>query len=105
MTTYRIMYWHDIPFQIKAQDENGTIKQILEPKFNKAINSASIARQKFETNAYAAGWNWGKKETTHLPAKEITNKLAAQLNEQYSEEDLRQAILKHAKDAKTKQAM
>ena len=93
MTTYRIMYWHDIPYQIKAQDAQGVIKQPLSNRFSQAINSASIARQKYENNAYANGWKWSKKQTTEASAQEIIVTLSAELESSFDREKLRELFL------------
>ena len=97
MTTYRIMYWHDIPYQIKAQDEKGVVKRQLSARFYQAINSAAIARQKYEDNAYMNGWKWAEKQTVESGAKELAEQLANELELNYSKEKLRELLLGHAK--------
>lgn len=97
MATYRIMYWHDLPYQVKAQDEHGVVKKQLPARFSQAINSAAIARQKHENNAYMAGWQWGKKEMVEGSALQVAQDIVASLDQAYSQEKLRASLLKHAK--------
>jgi len=97
MATVRIMYWHDIPYQVKVQDDAGIVKKQLPARFSQAINSASIARQKHENNAYMNGWKWSKKETKEGSAEHLAQNLVNELDKDYPKEKLRDLLLGHAK--------
>ena len=97
MAKYQIMYWHDIPLQIKVTDESGTVKQALPARFQQAINSASIARGKYEENAYMNGWRWGARETREGNATIVAQALLNELAETYPPERLRELLIGHAK--------
>ncbi len=91
------MYWHEIPYQVKAEDAQGVFKVTLPSRFMQAINSAAIARGKYDTDAYAAGWHWGPKENAEGSAASLAKIIAQRLETSFSQEDLRQLILKHSK--------
>ena len=70
VATYQIMYWQDIPSQIKARDENGIVKKMLPSRFQEAIDSAAVAAGKAEADAYLDGWQWGGKQ--HRPGDSLS---------------------------------
>ena len=51
VATYQVMYWQNIPSQIKVRDENGTVKKMLPARFQEAIDSAAVAAGRTETDA------------------------------------------------------
>lgn len=91
------MYWHDIPSQIKATDENGTVKRMLPARFQQAIDSAAIAAGKSDSDAYLEGWQWSRRQERPGPAETVAEEVLAELDEAYAKERLRQMIMDHAK--------
>ena len=97
MATYQIMYWQDIPRQLKVKDETGTVKRFLPDRFQKAINSAAIAASKSDPDAYMNGWKWGPREERAGPASEVADALVAELDLAYPQERLRELIMTHVR--------
>ena len=97
MATYQIMYWHDIPRQIKAKDQTGTVKRGLPPRFQKAIDSAALAARKTDHDAYLNGWKWGPKEERSGRAVDVAEALLAELDEAYPKDRLREMIMAHVR--------
>jgi hypothetical protein len=95
VASYQIMYWQDIPRQIKVNDETGTVKRFLPDRFQQAINSAAIAASKVDPDAYMNGWQWGPKEERIGPANEVAEALVAELDAAYPQERLRALIMTH----------
>ena len=95
MATYQIMYWQDIPRQVKVKDETGTVKRFLPDRFQKAINSAAIAASKSDPEAYMNGWKWGPREERPGPTAEVADALVAELDLAYPQERLRELIMMH----------
>lgn len=97
MATYQIMYWQDIPRQIKAKDETGTANRFLPDRFQKAINSAAIAASKSDPDAYMSGWKWGPREERPGSASAVAEALVAELDAAYPQERLRELIKSHVR--------
>ena len=97
MATYQIMYWQDIPRQVKAKDQTGTVKRFLPDRFQKAINSAAIAASKGDPDAYMNGWKWGPREERPGPAQDVAEALVAELDLAYPQERLRALIKNHVR--------
>ncbi len=95
MATYQIMYWQDIPRQVKVKDGAGTVKRFLPDRFQQAINSAAIATSKVDPDAYMNGWQWGPKEERSGSAEEVAEALVAELDAAYPQEHLRALIMTH----------
>ena len=53
MTT---IYWRDIPAQVTATIGETTAKELLEPRFQHAIDRAAAVADLTETEAYVAQW-------------------------------------------------
>ncbi|HMR63421.1 MAG TPA: virulence factor [Anaerolineae bacterium] len=96
MAKYQIMSWHDIPSQLKATDENGTVKRMLPDRFQQAIDSAAIAAGKSDSEAYLDGWQWSRRQERPGSAEAVVEALLAELDAAYPKERLRQMILNHA---------
>ena len=97
MTTYQIMYWQDIPSQIKVRDENGIVKKMLPPRFQEAIDSAAVAAGKTETDAYLDGWQWGEKQERSGSAEAVAEAVLAEMDAAFPKGRLRELILAHAR--------
>ena len=97
MATYQIMYWQDIPRQVKAKDQTGTVKRFLPDRFQKAINSAAIGASKNDPDAYMNGWKWGPREERPGPANAVAEALVAELDAAFPQERLRALIKTHVR--------
>ncbi len=90
------MYWYDIPYQVKAEEGLEVVKKTLPARFMQAINSAAVARQKHENNAYTNGWRWSKRSEQQGTAEEIAACITQELSDTFDQEALRQLIIAHA---------
>ena len=93
------MYWYDIPYQVKAEQGLEVVKKTLPARFMQAINSAAVARQKHENNAYTNGWHWSKRAEQEGSPEAIASCIVQELNDSFDQEALRQIIIAHANHA------
>ncbi len=100
MVTYQIMYWQNIPAQVKVQDGRQRAKKMLPKRFQKAIYSAAIAAGKTDSDAYMTGWQWGPKEERSGTVPEVAKALVAELDAAYPKSRLRELIMTHARKSK-----
>jgi hypothetical protein len=79
MATYKILYWQDIPSQIKVEDAQDEISVELPPKFMERIDK--VAHQQGLQNAddYLAQWQWSEEEERDGTAQEVAEALKAEL--------------------------
>lgn len=59
MALYQILYWQDIPSQIKAWDDFDEVRIELSQKFVTKIDLAAQKQGLTQTDDYLAQWKWG----------------------------------------------
>jgi alkanesulfonate monooxygenase SsuD/methylene tetrahydromethanopterin reductase-like flavin-dependent oxidoreductase (luciferase family) len=68
MALYQILYWQEIPSQVKAWDDFDEIKSELSPKYAARIDSAAQARGLTGAEDYLSQWKWsGQAELAGTP--------------------------------------
>ena len=58
MATYKILYWQEIPSQIKAEDDLDEVTLPLDRKFMERIDQLAAKRGLQGADDYLAQWNW-----------------------------------------------
>ena len=84
MTRYQILYWQDLPSQIRAEDEDDEIKILLPQRFQDRIDEAAAERGAQGTDDYLAGWKWGEESERDGTAQEVADAISQELMEKYS---------------------
>jgi hypothetical protein len=89
-TTYQIIYWRDIPAQVKAQAGRGErASRQLPERFERAIDRAAMHAGLINSDDYLAEWRkseWQEREGTPT---EVVEALVAEIETAYPEERLR----------------
>ena len=62
MATYKILYWQEIPSQIKAEDDVGRSHRVLATGFMKHIDLLAAKRGLQDADDYLAQWRWSEEE-------------------------------------------
>lgn len=62
MAQFQILYWQDIPSQIKAWDDFDEIKIDLGPRFADRIDRAAQSQGLTSTDDYLAQWKWSDEQ-------------------------------------------
>lgn len=60
MASYQVLYWQDIPSQVKAWDDFEEVKVELPPRFAARIDQAAQAQGLTGSDDYLAQWRWGE---------------------------------------------
>jgi len=92
MARYTIMYWKDIPAQIKAEDESGTVKVMLPARFGEAIDNAAMAEGSADSEAYLDGWSWGAEQERPGTARQVAEAVAAELDKAFPQDRLTEMV-------------
>jgi hypothetical protein len=79
MTTYKILYWQEIPTQIKAEDESDDVTVMLEDKFMTQVDILAAKRGLQAADDYLAQWKWSEEEEREGPAREVAEAVKAEL--------------------------
>lgn len=83
MATYQIMYWYDIPIQVRARDDEGRASAPLPDRFQVAIDNAAMAAGLTGSDAYMAQFCWSDKHEKEGTAQEVAEAVVAELDEKY----------------------
>jgi len=89
MTAYQIMYWHDIPIQVRAGGRRDRAGAELPPRFQEAIDNAAMAAGLTGTDGYLSAFAWGESQEREGTPAEVAAAVAAELDAQFSEIDWR----------------
>jgi hypothetical protein len=79
MTTYKILYWQEIPTQIKAEDEVDDVTLMLDDRFMKQVDILAAQRGLQSADDYLAQWKWTEEEEREGTAQEVAETLKAEL--------------------------
>ncbi len=79
MTTYKILYWQEIPTQIKAEDDMDDVTVMLDDRFMQQVDILAAKRGLQNADDYLAQWKWTEEEEREGPAREVAEAVKAEL--------------------------
>jgi hypothetical protein len=79
MATYKILYWQEIPTQIKVEDELDDVTVMLSDRFMQQVDILAAKRGLQDADAYLAQWKWSEEEEREGSASEVAEALKAEL--------------------------
>jgi len=79
MAFYQILYWQDIPAQVKAWDDFDERKIELAPRFAVRIDQAAQSQGLTGTDEYLGQWKWGDESERAGTAQEVAAAIKKEL--------------------------
>jgi hypothetical protein len=79
VATYKILYWQEIPSQIKAEDELDDVTLPLDPRFMERIDRLAAQRGLQSTDEYLAQWRWSDEQEREGTAEEVARAIKLEL--------------------------
>ena len=79
MATYRILYWQDVPSQIRAEDDNGDVSLPLPQKFMVRIDALATERGLEGSDDYLAQWRLSEEEQREGSAQDVAEAICREL--------------------------
>jgi Virulence factor len=79
MTTYKILFWQEIPTQIKAEDDVEEVTVMLDDKFMARLDALAAKRGLQSSDEYLAQWKWSEEQQREGSATEVAEALKAEL--------------------------
>jgi hypothetical protein len=83
MAMFKILYWQEIPSQIKVEDDDSEINLELPPRFLVMIDRLAMERGLQEADDYLAQWNWSEEEERPGSAAEVAEAVKAELEARF----------------------
>lgn len=93
MAKYQIMYWHDIPVQVRAGGRRDRASVELSQRFQVAVDNAAMAAELTGTDAYLDGFRWSEQEERQGTPEEVVQAVAAELEAQFAQIDWRKTAV------------
>ena len=97
-TSYQILYWRDIPAQIKLRSGSQRLSRSLSDRFQQAIDSAAMLARTTSTEDYLEEWrssDWMEREGEPAQAADV---LLAEIETAYPPERLQSLVLKQGRE-------
>jgi hypothetical protein len=79
MTTYKILFWQEIPTQIKAEDDVDDVTVMLDDKFMAQVDILAARRGLQSADDYLAQWKWSEELEREGSAREVAEAVRAEL--------------------------
>jgi hypothetical protein len=90
MTHYQILYWHDIPLQVRGRAGRERANVSLPARFQEAVDAAAMAAGLIGDEAYTDGLRWSDPVERAGAPDEVAATVAAAIDSQYPTIDWRQ---------------
>ena len=92
MATYQIMYWHDIPAQVRARDAGGRASAQLPERFQEAIDQAAMAAGLIGSDDYTEAFRWSAAQEREGSAADVAAAVAAELDAEHHRINWRKTV-------------
>ena len=79
MATYRILYWQEIPSQIKAADDLDEVTVQLDSRFMERIDQLAAQRGLQSTDDYLAQFHWSEEQEREGAAEDVARAVKQEL--------------------------
>ena len=83
MATYRVLYWQEVPVQIKAEDAGDDVTLPLDPKFMERIDRLAAQRGLQSTDDYLAQWKWSDEQERDGSAEDVAQAVKRELEDAF----------------------
>jgi hypothetical protein len=88
----QVVFWRDIPAQVKARQAGRRAARVLTPRFQEAVDAAAMRAGLTETDEYLAGWRNSDWEERPGTPEEVVEQRSAEIEAEYSDERLRMLV-------------
>lgn len=85
----QILYWHEIPVQVRVRDQSGRVSRPLAPRFQDAIDKIATTIGLIGDDDYLAGFQWSDPQDRAGAAEEVAAQVVAEIETQHPRIDWR----------------
>lgn len=89
MAKYKILYWYDIPTQVRAEDENGRASVRLPERFQLAIDEVAMAAHLIGEDEYTDGYQWSEEKEEEGSADQVAQAVVSLLESEFPAIDIK----------------
>jgi cvfA/B/C family virulence factor len=85
MALYQVLYWKDIPAQVKVFTEGQRSRsRQMPPRYQEQIDARAMQEGLFGTDDYLQHWRWSEKRERDLPAEELLDAIVRELEQDHT---------------------
>ena len=88
MTSFQIVYWRDIPAQVKVGSGRSRVARQMSLRFQEAIDRAAMRAGLFNTDDYLAEWRTSAAEEREGDPEAVAEAVAAEIEAAYDAQRL-----------------
>ena len=92
-TSYQIVYWRDIPAQIRVRSGTGRVNRQLSSRFQEAIDAAAMRADATSTDDYLADWHSEEWQPSDADPEQLADSLVAEIETEYTTERLMKLVV------------
>jgi len=79
MATYKILYWQEVPSQIKAEDDQDEVNLPMPQRFMERVDRIAMQRGLAGSDDFLEQWHWSEEEEREGSAREVAEAVMAEL--------------------------
>jgi hypothetical protein len=79
MATYKILYWQEIPSQVKAEDDRDEVNLPLPARFMERVDRIAMQRGLAGSDDFLEQWHWSEEQEREGSAREVAEAVMAEL--------------------------
>ncbi len=83
MAQYQILYWHEIPTQVRVRQGRERVSRPLPDRFMEAVDAAAMSAKLTGTDDYMQGFHWSDPQERDGTLTEIADAVVAEMDAQY----------------------
>jgi hypothetical protein len=83
MAQYQILFWQDIPSQVKAWDDFDEVKLELPIRFTERIDDSAQKQGLTKADDYLAQWKWSDEQEREGAAAEVAEAVKQELEARF----------------------
>lgn len=88
MAQYQVLYWREIPAQVRVFDGRRPVSAKMPERFQEEIDRVAMEEGLEGSDDYLAQWKWTKKLERPGTVDEVIEALLAKLEEEHDNRDL-----------------
>ena len=82
MASYKVLYWQEVPSQIKAEDDETDVTLQMPDRFQERIDKLAAERGLGGADDYLAQWRWSEDEDRDGSAQAVAEAVRDELEAQ-----------------------
>jgi hypothetical protein len=79
MATYKVLYWQEVPSQVRAEDDQDEVNIQMPPRFMERVDRMAMQRGLQGSDDFLAQWHWSDEEERDGSAREVADAVVAEL--------------------------